>query len=220
MAVGDYQYYFDRLYGKLPVGWFPADPTDAPMISSIIGAVAVVAANTYAQLSYTNAQTRLLTATGIYLDMIANEYLGYFNFPRRQNEDDDTYRLRILNEILRPRGTKAAIISALHDLTGYYPTIFHPVDDAQGWDMDYFDSPTMLLGDYNLPYTSWVEIRLPPGAGIPYAEGWDSGFYDADDGFAYGDDAELASIVGQQEIFNTITLTAPDGVSVYVYAHP
>lgn len=217
--IGDFNYFFNRIYGRLPTGWFPDDPTQAPVISSIVAMIAYSASYIFARISYAENQARISTASGLFLDVIANEMLGPYNFPRRSNETDGNYRTRILTEILRTRGTRAAMVSALHDLTGYNPSIFQPVKDAQGWDNDFFDSPTMLYGSYDQPYTAYIDVKLPPGTGITFDKSFDTGFWD-DGLLAYGDNSQLQSVVGEQEVFNTIAATAPAGTTILVSIHP
>ena len=87
----------------------------------------------YGENAYIALQTRLPTATDTFLDLAASDYLG--SFPRRLNEPDAAYSLRIRREIIRPRNTRAAIIQVLQDLTGNTPTVFRPSNaaDTGGW---------------------------------------------------------------------------------------
>lgn len=217
MAISNnnFDWWFQRIFGRLPAGWFPSD---GPVISSIVGQVAEGASLNNDQLFYAQNQTRVSTASDMFLELIAQDYFGAFNFPRRSGETDDSYRSRILGNLLIARGTRGAMIEVLTNLTGNVPDIFEPIRDACAWDQFGWDYPKTKLGDYNDPYTCWITIQPPPGPGIPLAYGYDSGSYDVN--FAYGDINLLASVVADNEIYRAVIATAPAGVRVLVYILP
>lgn len=74
-------------------------------------------------------QLRILTATGYNLDLISLDYFGGtppITLPRQLSETDESFRTRIIAELLRERGTVSGIIKALTALTGAAPIIYEP----------------------------------------------------------------------------------------------
>ena len=73
-------------------------------------------------------QIYLKTATGEYLDRWGWDLV---RLKRKYMEDDDSYRGRIIVELLRLYGTRQAIIKILTDLTGEKPVeVFEPIRDT------------------------------------------------------------------------------------------
>ena len=121
MATGDQTDMLARVRATLPP-WFPSP---SPVIDGALTGIAATLAFVYSLIQYAAAQTRIATASGGWLDLIAWDFFGA-RFTRRQTEIDDSFRPRILQEILRPRATRAAIVRMLKDLTGRAPAIFEP----------------------------------------------------------------------------------------------
>ncbi|GEP00624.1 hypothetical protein [Methylobacterium haplocladii] len=118
MAVGDADDMLARLRTLLPP-WFP---DEAPILDGLLGGIAALLAFVHGLIAYAKAQTRIATATGGWLDLIAFDFFG-LRFLRRAAETDDAFRPRILRELLRPRATREAIRRALVDLTGREPVL-------------------------------------------------------------------------------------------------
>lgn len=73
-------------------------------------------------------QIYLKTATGEWLDRWGWDLV---RLKRKYMEDDDSYRGRIIVELLRLYGTRQAIIKILTDLTGEKPVeVFEPIRDT------------------------------------------------------------------------------------------
>ncbi|CAH2606509.1 conserved protein of unknown function (plasmid) [Rhodovastum atsumiense] len=126
MAIGDQADFVGRLRSALPGRWFP---DDAPVLSALLSGLASAWESIYALLTYTKAQTRISTATDVFLDGIGADFFGV-DLQRRTAESDTQYRRRIKRELLRERGTRAAVISVLEDLTGRTPRVFEPARPA------------------------------------------------------------------------------------------
>src|SRR4051812_40264109 len=120
MATGDTNDISARLRATLPP-WFP-DPANAPVLTAILSGIADGFAFVYSYLGFAALQTRISSATGGWLDLIAWDFFGS-RFTRRQGENDASWQPRILQEILRPRQTRAAISLMLTDLTGRAPKV-------------------------------------------------------------------------------------------------
>jgi hypothetical protein len=88
---------------------------------------------------------------------------------------DDPFRQRIARELRRVRGTRAAIVSALTDMTGRPPVVFEP---ARSSDTGGYSAGGVGYGiaggwgSLTLPYQCFVTAFRPRGAGIAGVAGW------------------------------------------------
>ena len=98
-----------RLRAVLPTYWFP---DSAPVLDGLLNGLAAGWAWSYQQLQYVKAQTRIATATDIWLDVIADDFFGN-RLSRRPGQSDSALRGRIQRELFRERGTRGAIASVL-----------------------------------------------------------------------------------------------------------
>ena len=71
--TGDQQDMMARLRTVLPTRWFP---DSAPVLDGLLSGLASGWSWAYQQLQYVKAQTRIATATDVWLDIIANDYFG------------------------------------------------------------------------------------------------------------------------------------------------
>jgi hypothetical protein len=83
-------------------------------------------------------QLRLMTATGNYLDRFGRDYFGSepgIRLPRKSGEADNTYRHRVMAEILREKVTIQGVIQSVQELTGGSVGVFEPFDavTAAAW---------------------------------------------------------------------------------------
>jgi hypothetical protein len=147
--TGDQQDMLARLRAVLPTRWFPER---APVLDGLLGGLAAGWSWAYQQLQYVKAQTRVATATDIWLDIIANDFFGN-RLVRRTGQSDAAFRNRIQLELFRERGTRSAIVAILRDLTGREPCIFEP---ARSTDTGGYASPTGAGG---------VSVTAAPEAG-------------------------------------------------------
>ena len=111
-----------RLRSLIPQGWFG---DDAPIRDVVLGGLGDALAWSYGLLGFAEAQTRIGTASGWFLDLIGWDFLGV-RILRRDGEKDDAWRARLRAEIFRPRVTRWAISKALEDLTGIKPKLVEP----------------------------------------------------------------------------------------------
>lgn len=164
MASGDQSDIFGRLRnGPILAPWWGAGET--PVLDTVLDGCAGVMAWCYALIAFAKAQTRLGTASGAWLDIAAWDYLGA-RFLRRQTETDDSFRPRVIAEILRPRSTRAAIVGMLVDLTGRQPDIFEPWNPG---DCGAYDVGTLAYAgsDFAASPSGWDAAQ----------GGWDSGSF-------------------------------------------
>jgi hypothetical protein len=203
----DFASLFARSYSKFPAGWFPVDPTQAPNVSAIVGGLATGLAQNFTTAQFVAAQAFIQTATGEFLDLCAVDYFGFGHLPRRKSELDASYRARILAELLRPRGTRAALISVLEEVTGKTPRVFEPIRDGSKFNVSSFGGAR--LGSYATPNQCWVDVWRPSGPGSSVKKGFNTGFFNFKTPFA--DAADLWSNVEDQEIYRAISSTIPAG---------
>ena len=136
MATGDSADILARLKSLVPGGWFARV---APLRTAVFGGIADALSAVFALLITVKAQTRIATAVGWFLDLIAWDFFGP-TYLRNVGESDGAWRVRFIKEILRPRATRGALVEAISDLTGQQPKLielFNPAD-CGGWDTDAF----------------------------------------------------------------------------------
>ncbi len=186
-AVGGQADMVARLRAVLPARWF-AD--DAPVLDGVLAGLGQAAAQTYALLAYARAQTRMATAGGLWLDLLASDWFGG-RLMRRGGEADTPLRARIRRELLRERGTRAALVAQVTQLVGRAPTIFEPSRpaDTGAWGIACGYGVGGVAGQgsggaaggsaggggwgsLGLPFQCFVTVRRPRGGGIAMVDGY------------------------------------------------
>lgn len=173
--IGDQQDVVARLKAVLPAGWFP-DST--PVLDALLQGMASGWSWAYGILGYVRSQARIGTATDVWLDVVAQDFFG--SRLARKGQSDSPFRDRIRREVMRERGTRAAIASVLTDLTGRQPLIFEPARPADTGAWGRKSGPTTGLaygrvggwGSLTLPYQSFITAYRPAGSGIANVSGW------------------------------------------------
>jgi hypothetical protein len=168
--TGDTEDMAARLRALLPARWF-ADA--APVRDALLGGMATVWQAIHAQVVFARRQSRIATATGAWLGMIAADFLGA-RLPRRRAEPDAAYAARIRAALLRPRATRPALSAVLTDLTGRVPAIFEPARpaDTGAWGIALGYGLAGGWGSLALPFQCFVTAYRPPGSGIEAVAGW------------------------------------------------
>jgi hypothetical protein len=124
--IGDQEEIAYRLRSVIPARWFGGS---TPVLDTVLGALGAGWASLFNLLRYSGQQTRIATASDIWLDLVGLDYFGS-RLPRALGQSDQSYRWVLLKNILRPLGTRSALIAALADLTGRVPTIFEPANPS------------------------------------------------------------------------------------------
>jgi hypothetical protein len=134
MATGDSNDMLARIRVNLPP-WFPQQGS-APVLDGLLTGIASALAFVYSLYAYAVLQTRIGSATGPWLDLIAWDFFGA-RFLRNPGEADASFRGRILAELIRPRVTREAIQAAVAQLTGFPVRVIEPfmVSDTGFWKM-------------------------------------------------------------------------------------
>jgi hypothetical protein len=127
--IGDQQDVLSRLRATLPTRWFP---DDAPILTGLLSGLASAWSWVYDLLHYVKAQTRIETATDVWLDIIAQDYFGS-RVTRRTGQGDGEFRNRVRRELFRERGTREAIISVLQDHRPYSSRVRTWPNHGHGW---------------------------------------------------------------------------------------
>lgn len=213
---GDQSDMLFRLKQVLPLHWFP-DST--PVLDTILGGIAWAWAWAYQLLQTAKAQTRISTAQGIWLDLIAQDFFGT-SLQRRVSENDTEYSLRIRQELVRERATRRAVAVTLSDLTGQAPVIFEPANPSDTGGYASFAGGGGGLaygaaggwGSLGLPLQFFVTAYRPVGQGIALVSGWncDAGGY-CQGSLAYADLSMMQGRITDADIYAAIASVLPAG---------
>ena len=172
--TGDTTDILSRLKSVLPARWF-GDTT--PILDAVLAGLANAWCGLYTLLRDIQAQTRIATASGIFLDIAAKDYFG-ISLPRRAGEADSAFSARIRANLVAPRGTRVGLSEALQNLTGRTPIIFEPLNAA---DTGGYNSNTLgygAAGGYGcakLPFQFFVTAFRPNATPISNAGGYNEG---------------------------------------------
>ena len=208
--LGDVGDFISRLWRVLPTRWFG---DDAPFADAVLGGFATAWSAVYALIEAVRAQARLLTASGVFVDMISADFFGVW-LPRRSGEGDAAFVRRIGVELLRPRGTRQALVTALTELTGRAPAVFEPARpaDTGGYNVGGVGYGVAGgWGDLGLAYQSFVQVHRPQGAGIAELAGYDTGGVPA-----YGSLAMVQTQVSDADIYAQVAAVLPAGYTAWV----
>ena len=221
MATGDAQDIVHRVRQLIPGRWFM---WGAPLRDAVLGGLADSMAWLYQWLIFIRQQSRIATASGIFLDLIAYDFLNRTLLRGAGGTTDDTnIRIQITNAILAERVTRKGMMNALTLLLTVPPFIFEPWNpfDAGGY------------GEGNFAYGragGWGSIQLPGqvflkvsraalrSTGVPYVQGW--GGTPTLGGYGVGAIQYIATEtpeigVTDQDIYNTIVRNKPTGLIVW-----
>jgi hypothetical protein len=197
-----------RLKLVLPARWF-GDST--PILDALLTGLASAWSELYALVAYVSAQSRIATASGIFLDIAAQDYLGG-SLARRAGEADAAYGARLRNNLLSPRATRASLVQAVTDLTGRAPSVFEPLNasDTGGYNVNLGYNTAGGYGSMNLPYQFFVKAYRPNNTPISNA----GGYNDGPGGYAHGpmfyaDLTEFAGTVSDAEIYAAVAAVLP-----------
>jgi hypothetical protein len=177
MATGDQADIVSRLRAVLPARWFPdtapGAASNTPILDALLAGIAYVWAQVFAQLSYAILQARIATATDIFLDMIGVDFFGT-TMTRQSSESDAHYKARLQAAMLQPRGTRAALVQVLVNLTGRTPMIFEPArpPDTRAWGVACGWGAAGGWGSLAMPFQCLITAFRPQGGGVSVVAGW------------------------------------------------
>ena len=177
MATGDQADIVLRLRAVWPARWFPdtapGAASNTPVLDALLAGVANVWAQVFSAVRYATRQARIATASDVFLDMIGVDFFGTA-MPRQQSESDAHYRARLQAAMLQPRGTRAALVQVLVNLTGRTPLIFEPArpPDTGAWGVACGWGDTGGWGSLAMPFQCLVTAFRPQGGGVSIVAGW------------------------------------------------
>jgi hypothetical protein len=181
-------------------------------------------------VDFSTEQIFLKSATGRWLDAWGWDLV---RLRRKFGEDDDSYRMRIYQAMLRLRATRRALREMIVIALGKPPIeIYEPIRDSAFWDSNDFyigarsdnlsaatDGSGLYCGRLgtlgDTSYTGLVRVSLPElaalGQGLHFFNGRD--FYEAE---AFYLSAERQKLPGRAEFISLIEQTIPAGTQVSV----
>lgn len=217
MATGDKSDIQARLQLALPKQWFL---TDGPVIGAILGALATGWAWLYSLYAYIKAQSRVLTASDGWLDVIAADFFGT-TLARKANQTDSSFRAAIIVNLFRERATRKAIIQVLTQLTGRAPVIIEPERPA---DTGAYGAPNSgygsagAYGSVLLPYQAFVQAFRPLTSGIPMIAGYGNSpaaYGIASQGGEYASLSMIQGAVQDADIYAAVDTVKPVGSTIW-----
>ncbi|MBB3213415.1 hypothetical protein FHW67_002707 [Herbaspirillum sp. Sphag1AN] len=221
MATGDSSNIFARLRSYLPAGWFP---DSAPILAGVLSGIASVLSVSYGLFIYAKAQTRILTATDGWLDLISYDFFGS-NLPRKTGETDAAFLARIRANLFQERATRKAYTTVLTTLTGYAPIIFEPANPYDTGAMNASTSAGFCgvgrMGSIAMPYTVLVTAYRPKLQGASMG----MGFADAPKITAMntplstsynGSLSNYTSAASDADIYAAVNATRAEGITAWV----
>lgn len=204
-----------RLKSLLPPSWF--GDGDAPVRDAILAALGAPVSWAYGLYSFVLAQSRLVTSSGIFVDLFSLDFFGK-SLPRRSGETDGSYIPRIQAELVRPRNTRAAVAQALTDLTGTAPTLFEPWNpgDAAALGYTFGVGVGAPIGSLSLTDQVFITVKSPGYSGVPNVAGIGTS--------AGGVGAGALALIGSQrtggvsnaEIYATVLRNVAGGIRAWV----
>ena len=203
--TGDVQDLIRRMRAVLPRGWFS---DTSSVTDGVLGATGAAWQAIYTLILAVIGLARISTATGPFLDMISADFFAA-DLPRVAGESDGSFRQRIQQELLRMRGTRAALDVALYQLTGVHPLIVEPArpQDTGGYSIGGAGYGVAgAWGNLAVSHTCFVTAYRPVGQGIANLAGYDTG-----GAVVYGNLDMVATEVTDASIFACAARVLPLG---------
>lgn len=220
MSVGDQSDIFARLKAILPARWFGSPADSTPILDSVLQGIANVLAFAYSLYTFAKLQTRVMTATGGFLDMISADFFGT-SLPRKTGQSDASYRALILANLFREKATRNAIVQALTNLTGIAPLIVEPTRPLDTGAYGVSISGYGVAGAYGsilLPFQAFVNAYRPQSTiGIANVAGYgiSTAGYSQPSQAEYADSQALLTDVTDADIFAAVDAVRPAATIVW-----
>ncbi|PRP68689.1 hypothetical protein BUE93_20705 [Chromobacterium amazonense] len=212
--TGDQNDMLQRLKSLLPPTWFGDNTT---IRDALLTAFSTALAWAYSLYLFAQAQTRIRTASGGWLDLIALDYFGN-NLQRYPGQSDSSFLNRIQINLFRERTTRYGMAKVLHDLTGRWPTIIEPARpaDVGGLGINIGLGCAGAVGSISMPNQALVTAYRPIGTGAGNWPGVATGA--AGTGLAMGllPSAQLQPAVTDADIVAAIEATKPYGTVIWM----
>ncbi len=212
--TGDQPDVLGRLKRLLPAGWFGGAPS--PVLDGALQGAAWALSFVYSLYAYAKLQTRILTATDGWLDLIAADYFGT-RLQRRQFQSDTSFRANIIANLFRERDTRHAVTAVLMAVTGQAPIIVEPwnLSDTGAWDVAQGYDVAGYWGGEELTYQSFVTAYRPIDAANANLGGWDVPMSGWDAGLFYLAERNPGAVT-DADIFEAIDSVRMAGTVIWV----
>ncbi|QBP09385.1 MULTISPECIES: hypothetical protein [Cupriavidus] len=190
-----------------------------PVVDSLLAGIATALSFVYSLYVYAKLQTRILTATDGWLDLIAADFFGSA-VQRKANQSDASFRANIIANMFRERATRNGMVKVLKDLTGRTPTIIEPARPA---DTGSYGGPLIgygVAGAYGsllMSYQCFVVAYRPFGSGIPNVAGYgvSTGAYGTPSQAEYASLSMIQGSVTDADIYAAIEATKPVATTIW-----
>lgn len=234
MATGDVADMAWRIFSVLPQRWFPALQS-APVLNGLLSGIGAGWAFGFQLLGYARAQARIATATGSFLDMIADDFFG-LSLHRSAMEQDEAFRTRIAANLLSEKATRAGVSGAVRGLTGGSVAIFEPGRPADTGAYGTASCPEIGggigygiagagYGSLNLPFQFLIVVARPEPRSLTQVGGYGSltepGALLASGAYGIGsleylDVSSLQGVVSDDDIRNAILSAVPVNATAWL----
>ncbi|OGB23501.1 MAG: hypothetical protein A3I66_01480 [Burkholderiales bacterium RIFCSPLOWO2_02_FULL_57_36] len=189
------------------------------MLDAVLSGWAACWAFLYSLYAYARLQTRILTATDGWLDVIAGDFFGTA-IVRKQHQTDASFRATIIINLFRERATRASVIAILTELTGRVPVVIEPQRPADTGAYSVPNTGYGVNGAYGsmlLPAQAFVTAFRPVGSGIPYVAGYgiSTGGYGVASRAEYGSLSMIEDTVTDADIYAAIDSVKVAGTAVW-----
>lgn len=226
MALGNNNDMQARLKAVLPSAWFK---TRTPIKDALLAGLGWMHAQSFALLTYVKQQSRVATASDVFLDIAALDYTGA-RVVRRLQESDASFKSRLQASLLPNAATRNAMVAQLTQLTGNVPVVFEPTQPMDTGAYGYSGLGYNVVGGYgalNLPFQAFIRVKRPVFQGVPNWGGYNGNFSKpayAPGGygrglFAYSSMAQAFDGVTDAEIYQTVAEIQPAGATLWTQIH-
>lgn len=208
------QQILDNIYSSL-APWF-GEITEDPNLSAFLQGYVASAQFNVNLLEFVKKQTRIRTSTGGFLDLAAQDYFGN-TLRRRSGENDDSYRKRILSNLLAERATRTGLYNALLNLTGRPPIMFEPwnAEDTNWLNGGFFLNVSCLGGAFeDWRYQGFI-IVFRPINNINATNGLNNLTYSLNSGFIL--QPQQQEYITDDDILDLIKRFKAEGVKIWTY---
>ena len=204
-----------RILSLLPQSWFA---NGAPVLNGLVAGLAYTAAFIYSLIMYSVLQTRILTASDGWLDLIAGDFFGS-SLMRSANQSDASFRAMIQASLFRERATRNGMIGVITALTGKAPLITEP---ERPLDTGVYGAlcgygVAGAYGSVLIPFQCFMIVSRPHGTGIPYVAGYgiSTGAYRTPSQSEYADLSMSTNGISDAAIYAAIDATKPAGTIIW-----
>jgi len=209
---------FERIKRLLPVhAWFT---DNTPILDALIAGIASGLEYVKGLYDYAKLQTRILTATDGWLDLIAADLFGQ-SLARKASQTDASFRAEILASLFLEKATRRSLAGVIKALTGREPVICEPTRPLDTGAYGVGICGYGLAGAYgsiSTPWQTFVTVYRPAGTGVPFVAGYGVpvGGYAAPSQLEYAPAATALSQITDADIFRAIDVSKPAGTIVWV----